>query len=207
MRAHAAKAVGVLSAVLLSSTQGAAQDANTEISFIFNGQQMLIARNQTFDANMVETFATPVEGCEGMCLAPFQAAAGVQTVGEREVLEFLTTQVAAGTGLLVDARLPANRGKGFIPASVNVPNETLAEGNPYRNDILTALGGVQTEGSWDFQNAYDLIIFSEGPSTDQSARLISTLIDAGYPTSKLQFYRGGMQAWAALRLTYVKPQS
>jgi hypothetical protein len=102
---------------------------------------------------------------------------------------------------MIDARMPEHRALGFSPASLNVPAATLAPTNPFRNEILMALGAEQFDGRFDFTDAISLVVFDGGPATEDAQTLITDLIAAGYPTDKISYYRGGMQVWATLGLT------
>ena len=51
---------------------------------------------------------------------------GVATVGELDLFACLRDKASAGTGVLLDARLPEWFAKGSIPGAVNVPFATLA---------------------------------------------------------------------------------
>jgi rhodanese-related sulfurtransferase len=117
------------------------------------------------------------------------------------VIEFLSTQVDSGDGLLIDARLPEDRVLGYIPASVNIPAATLAPTNPYRNEILLALGAQHYEGVFSFTDAISLMVYDSGPATQHAAALIVDLLAAGYPPEKIGYYRGGMQVWTTLGLS------
>ncbi len=135
------------------------------------------------------------------------APGGVETVGEVEVISFLENNVAGGTGLLIDSRVPDGFAKGTIPGAVNVPFATLDPTNPpYRDEILKALGATQSGGTWDFSGAMALTLFCNGPWCDQSPRAIRSLLAAGYPAEKISYYRGGgMQLWLLLGLTTKSP--
>lgn len=135
--------------------------------------------------------------CPPACIQPIQAAPGIATIGELELMEFLDHSAARGTGLLIDTRLPEGYAGGTLPGAVNVPAETLAPGNPYRDDLLAALG-VQ---SGNFDGAYDLVFFAGGPDAPEAPEALRSLLDAGYPASKLKYYRSGTRGWAALGLS------
>lgn len=113
--------------------------------------------------------------------------------------------VAAGNGLLIDARLPDCYAKGAIPGAVNVPFAAFDPQNPYKNDILLALGAVQTSDGMDFKTANDLMVYGNGAWDEQGSRAITNLIDAGYPASKIQNYRGGLEDWLHLGLSTLVP--
>lgn len=134
--------------------------------------------------------------CPPACVQPMQAASGVATIGELEVLDFLEMFVSAGAGLLVDVRLPEGYAVGTVPGAVNVPAATLRADNPYRDDLLNALG----VRSGDFSGAYDLVILGTGPDDADATEAVRSLLDTGYPATKLKYYRGGLNAWIGLGL-------
>lgn len=176
-------------------------------SFDLNGERVTIGRIQDQSNRLENEFAKTSRPCPPFCIHAMSAAPGVETVGELELMDFLDSHVARGSGLLVDSRVPAWFEKGTIPGAVNVPFSTLEPSNPYRDDILKALGAVDRGGRLDFGPALDLLLFCNGPWCDQSPRAIRNLIDAGYPPEKLRYYRGGMQLWLLLGLTVVEPQT
>ncbi|APZ52373.1 rhodanese-like domain-containing protein [Salipiger abyssi] len=146
-----------------------------------------------------ETLTVTREGdaCPPACVQPMRAAPGIATIGELELLAFLEHSAAAGTGLLIDARLPEGFASATLPGAVNVPAATLAADNPYRSDLLAALG---VQGG-DFSAAFDLVIFAAGPAAPEAPEALRSLRDAGYPAEKLSYYRGGVQGWTALGLS------
>jgi rhodanese-related sulfurtransferase len=170
-----------------------------------NGEQIVIERNQDQSHRLDSEFSKTSRPCPPFCIHPMSAAPGVTTIGEIEVMDFLEQKVATGKGLLIDSRLPEWFLKGTIPGAINVPFTTLESSNPYRDEILKALGARQSATGWDFSSAMDLVIFCNGPWCDQSPRAIRNLTDAGYPASKLNYYRGGMQLWLLLGLTVKNP--
>jgi len=176
-----------------------------ETTFVVNGQSHTIARNQDQAALLTGEFARTARACPPACITPVSAAPGVATVAELEVIAFLQTRVSAGTGLLLDSRLPEFHGRGSIPAAINVPFATLQQDNPYLRDILLALGAVDRDGTLDFADALDLMLFCDGAWSGQSPRAVTNLLAAGYPADKLFYYRGGMQDWLGLGLTSIVP--
>ena len=172
----------------------------TNVSFVLNGQERSFSQSQAVDAAAVAALFQPATPCDGICLAPMIAAEGVVTVGEREVIAFVTDVVANGEGLLIDGREPEARDIGAIISSVNLPGSLLGEDNPFRNDILLALGAREFEGIFNFADAMPLMVFDAGPASYDAVGLIQTLVSLGYPEEKIQYYRGGMQVWAALGL-------
>lgn len=195
----------LLAAVLFAAGAGASlaqsvgiTDTLTEARFAMNGREFVITRNQDTSATLTGEFAQTSRQCPPFCVQPMRIARGVSTIGELELLEFLQTQVSAGTGLLIDARVPEFYSQGWIPGAVNVPFTTLHADNPYRDDILKALGAVDIGGTLDFTNALSLTVYCNGPWCQQAPIAIQTLLDAGYPPELINYYRGGMQDWLIL---------
>lgn len=173
-----------------------------DLQFTVNGQAYTIARSPDPAARLPEDFAKTSRQCPPFCLQPMQALPGVTTLGELELFDFMRGALAEGRGALLDARLPEWFDKGSIPSAVNVPFTTLTADNPFRNDILVALGARPLGGSaFDFSSALDLVVFCNGAWSDQSLRALTALRAAGYPAEKLRYYRGGMQDWQVLGLT------
>lgn len=194
------------------SAPAAAQDVRItpEIStfdLTLNGMPIRIERNQDSEHRLTGDFTKTSRPCPPFCIQPVSVAPGVATVAELEVMEFLKTSVADGKGLLVDSRLPDWFRKGTIPGAVNVPFPALEATNPYRDEILKALGARPTGETWDFSQALDLTLFCNGPWCDQSPHAIRSLLQAGYPPEKLSHYRGGMQSWLLLGLSVYHPTS
>ena len=170
-----------------------------------NGENIVIERIQDTSHRLDPEFSRTSRPCPPFCIHPISAGEGVMTVGEIEVIDFIEKNVAQGRGLLIDSRLPEWFRKGTIPGSVNVPFTTLEASNPYRDQIIQALGGRKVGSRWDFSNALDLLMFCNGPWCDQTPRAIRNLTDAGYPPEKIRYYRGGMQLWLLLGLTVKVP--
>lgn len=192
--------IAVAAGICLSASALLAQDYVTEAkaSFIFNGERVKISRENREVARYAERFAAAGDGCGAPCIAPMSIADGIQTLDETQVLEFLVTQVADNSGLMVDARMPAERAQGFIPGTVNLPFATLDPANEYRKDILRALGAREFDGVFNFTDARELLIYDNGPSTNDAGKLVQHLLNEGYPAELIRYYRGGMQVWAVL---------
>lgn len=135
--------------------------------------------------------------CPPACIQPMQSAPGVTTWGEIELIDFLAGPVASGTGLLVDTRLPEVHAIRTLPGAVNVPQATLSPDNPYRPDLLTALGVGSAGG------AFGLLLFSDGAADPLARMAVTSLLDAGYPADRLYYYRAGLSGWMALGLNTV----
>lgn len=203
-----------LAATLVAAASSAmAQDVRIttfkgESTFSLNGRTFTISRNQDTRATVQGEFARTSRACPPDCLQPMSLADGVATFGELEVMTFLENVVSDGTGLLLDARAPADFARGSIPGAVNVPHTTLAADNRFRVDILRALGATpRADGTLDFTNAMALTLYSGGVWSSDAPSAIRDLLAAGYPPEKLSYYRGGMQAWVHVGLSVHFPQN
>jgi len=176
-----------------------------------NGKAISISRNQDNKANVIPAFAKTSRPCPPFCIQPIKLAPGVETVGEVEVIKYLD-KMANGdkTIMVVDSRTPDWVAKGTIPGAVNLPWTKL---NPAKGadpisigEILTGeFGAKEIEGLWDYSNVKTLVMFCNGMWCGQSPNNIKNLLRFGYPADKIKWYRGGMQNWANLGLTTVKP--
>jgi rhodanese-related sulfurtransferase len=167
-----------------------------------NNEVLVIERIQDKEHRLSSDFTKTSRPCPPFCIAPMEAAPGVATYGELEVIAFMQDALPAEKGLLIDARIPSWFQKGSIPGAINVPFPLFSkEDNPYHDDILQALGAARNADGWDFTDAKALTVFCNGPWCDQSPLAIRNLVDSGYPADKLFYYRGGMQAWLAMGLS------
>lgn len=201
--------LGVLSAGVLTSSAASAQDVRittfkTQSTFTLNGTTFTVTRNQDTNALLEGEFRRTARACPPECLQPITAAPGVETFAELEVLTFLETTVSNGNGLLIDIRPPQQFSASAIPGAVNVPGTTLTAENQFRPDILRALGAVdQADGSMTYSGAMTLTIYGGGPWSAAATTVIADLLEAGYPANKLNYYRGGLQAWTHAGLSTV----
>jgi rhodanese-related sulfurtransferase len=171
------------------------------------GETLVIERNQDTAHQLSGEFTKTSRACPPFCIQEMSAGEGVETVGEIEVISFLENSVAAGNGLLLDSRMPEWFAKGTIPGAINVPFATLEASNPYRDEIIKALGAQSDCTTWDFAAAKELLLFCNGPWCEQSLHAITALRSAGYPAEKIKYYRGGMQVWLLLGLSIQQPTS
>jgi len=172
------------------------------------GKTVRIERIQDKNNKLTNSYAKTSRPCPPFCIHPASAGKGVETYEELEVIKFMQSDVKDGTGLIIDARMPQWYKNGTLPGAINIPFTLVKAGatNPYLPKILELLGAEMENGKWNFEEAMDLMLFCNGPWCDQSPREIRGLIAAGYPASKLKYYRGGMQVWQLLGLTTVVPK-
>jgi rhodanese-related sulfurtransferase len=217
-----------LASVALAKDVGIAESL-PEVRFTINGRPYVINRIQDEENELKGSFAKTSRKCPPFCIHAMEAAPGVRTVGELEIMEFLKNKVSRGTGLLIDARVESFYVKGTIPGSVNIPftafmdddknlatlHATLAKLGVTRGETVNwtdsdhkaidGFGQHQRKILWDFSRAKEILLFCNGPWCDQSPRAIRALVRLGYPVSKIHYYRGGMQDWLMLGLSIEVP--
>lgn len=198
------------------------------IEVIDQGNLIKVQRVQDQDHVLKGGFSKTSRKCPPFCIQPMIVAEGVTTVGQLELFTFMEQDLLDETGVIVDARTPSWYKRGTIPGSVNIPFTVfdLSADDPQLVSALRSLG-VKRRGNvgdfersieqmgfmggdlkndiWDFTAAKKLILWCNGSWCGQSPLAIGGLIKMGYPTDKLFYYRGGMQAWQSLGLTVIIP--
>jgi rhodanese-related sulfurtransferase len=183
------------------------------------GRTLMITRGADRHATLPEMFQKTERGCPPFCVQPMHALPGVETIGELEILDYLS-QIHQGDDsvLVVDSRTPDWVMRGTIPGAVNIPWNRLntdPSGSLQQAGEAEDLGQILTEqfgatqdpssGQWQFDDAKTLVLFCNGIWCAQSTANLKTLAGLGYPVDKLKWYRGGMQDWLSVGLTTVKP--
>ncbi len=155
-----------------------------------------LSRLETEIAGLSVSVARSGPACPPACLQPIEAAPGVTPMGEAELLAFLDGPAAEMTGILADVRPPEAHAQGTLPGAINLPGETLRPDNPYRAELLAALGlreGTRAE--------HRIVLFGQSPLDPAPVTAIRALFEAGFPPENLHYYRGGLDVWTALGLT------
>jgi rhodanese-related sulfurtransferase len=210
-------ATSVVSAALVLSTSVLAGDdvavkitrdiASVEV--MHDGKKTKIMRNQDQKNTVNKSFAKTSRKCPPFCIQPSTLAPGVETIGEVEMIDYLTRLSGGDNSILViDSRTADWVKKGTIPGAVNIPWTSLdpAKGaDPISiGEIMEDRFGVMNlEGLWDYSSAKTLVMFCNGMWCGQSPNNIKNLLKFGYPAHKIKWYRGGMQDWEILGLTTV----
>ena len=165
------------------------------IKVYHQGKEVILKRIQDTNHHLNDDWTRTSRPCPPFCLLPMFIEPGIYPVGELEVVDFLQNQVKSGKGFLVDARLPGFYNTETIPGAINIPWVLFK--NKEKRDAVFKLLGVKkrADGSLDFKDALELYLFCGGPSCGQSPRAIRALYKAGYPASKIKYYRGGLQLW------------
>jgi rhodanese-related sulfurtransferase len=168
-----------------------------------------IIRNQDNNNTVNPAFAKTSRPCPPFCIQPATLAPGVETIAEREVIDYIAKMSGGDSSILVvDSRTPDWVKKGTIPGAVNLPWTKL---NPAKGaDPISILeimeeqfGVTESEGLLNFSEAKTLVMFCNGMWCGQSPNNIKNLLKFGYPAHKIKWYRGGMQDWEILGLSTV----
>jgi len=142
--------------------------------------------------------------CPPFCIEPMQIK-GITTLGELEVLDFIDKLKEKKGRLLIDVRENVSYVKETIPGAINLPFSMLKDGSQYQGEVLHLLGAklnkVKSKAKWSFKNAQRLLIFGNSVTTPEALKSLKKLLDLGYPSAKLYYYRGGISSWKALGLT------
>jgi rhodanese-related sulfurtransferase len=179
------------------------------LDVMHDGKMVTIVRNQDPKHTVNPLYAKTSRECPPFCIQPATLAAGVETIGEVEMLDYLA-RVSAGdrSVLVVDSRTPDWVKRGTIPGSVNIPWTTLnlsqgADPDSIRKIMEDQFGVKYMDGLPDYTDARTLVMFCNGIWCSQSPNNIMNLLKFGYPPNKIKWYRGGMQDWEILGLTTV----
>ena len=68
-------------------------------------------------------------------------------------------------------------------------------------DRLDEVGCESSSGGWSCEQARNVVLYCNGPNCGQSPRAMASMVEAGFPATKIFYYRGGMLAWTSLGLT------
>jgi rhodanese-related sulfurtransferase len=180
-----------------------------DVSVKHNGKSVKITRSQDNNNTVNPAFAKTSRPCPPFCIQPAILAPGVETIAEREVIDYISKMSAGDSSILVvDSRTPDWVKKGTIPGAVNLPWTKL---NPAKGadpvsilEIMEEQFAVtESEGLLNFSKAKTLVMFCNGMWCGQSPNNIKNLLKFGYPAHKIKWYRGGMQDWEILGLSTV----
>jgi len=154
---------------------------------------VVITRDQDTDATIDPNFSLTSRRCPPFCIQPITPAPGVTTVGELELIDFLSSE----KGPLIDGRTDDYYLRETIPGAINIPYTEIAI-------RLDELGCTRSNQRWDCAEASEVMLFCNGAWCGQSPTAIRAMVREGYPAERIRYYRGGMQAWKSLGLTTVE---
>lgn len=166
-----------------------------------DGEKVEVMRNQNPENKVHELYSTTIRGMP-QPMRPFEPH-DVETIGEREFVEFMQQSQSDENVLVVDTRTEGWHYRLTIPGSVNVPYTVMKE-EESAADALDEFGVMtNADGSYDFSKSKTLAMFCNGYWCGQTPTLIRAMLEVGYPAENIKYYRGGMQAWTSLGLTTV----
>lgn len=214
--------VGILATALMTSISFTIRADNKPVDITFGGIDSVkikvsgnrwvdIKRVQDNSATVEPSFAKTSRPCPPFCIQPVVLAPGVETIGENEMINYLAKMSSGDESIMViDSRTPNWVERGMIPGAINLPwtkLNTKKGADPLSiSEILEGeFGATSFDGLWKFGNAKTLVMYCNGMWCGQSPANIKALLDFGYPADKMKWYRGGMQNWANLGLTTIKP--
>jgi rhodanese-related sulfurtransferase len=106
---------------------------------------------------------------------PIELAPGVQTIGERELIDHLERGLP-----VIDTRLGEFHREATIPGARAISHEEILE---HRDEL---------------DPTRPTVFFCNGPQCTATPDAIATLLDAGYPAERILYYRGGIHDWMTL---------
>ena len=192
------------------------------IFVVHNGRSIKVERDidDSYKARMSirGTLVQSADSCPPFCLQPHQLDVPVETVGELEIIDFMMDQLRGGKGVLVDIRGKKAHDASTIPGSVHYFVQIIQKGlgDETFENMLIALGAERRDNinmldnvleligikdasmltdKWDFTEAKELVLWNNSAIEGSSAIAIKALLDAGYPATKLKWYRGGLASW------------
>ncbi len=170
-----------------------------------SGKKIEIKRVQNVDNRLIDDFAKTSRPCPPFCIQPTKVDPNINNVAELEIFKFMENQIKNHKGVLIDARLKSWFELETIPSAINIPYQTLLNSSKKKISKIFQLLGMKIEssGNWNFDDAKELTIFDNGPWCSQATYLVKTLRKYNYPTSKIHYYRSGLQGWKLLGLTTV----
>jgi rhodanese-related sulfurtransferase len=172
-------------------------------SVTHKGKEIEVKRNQD-RTNEIKEYFRPTWRSRIQPMKPFEPH-DVETIAELEMLDYIRRlEDGDDSILIIDSRLPRSTQRGMIPLAVNIPYRVM-KGENLEKLMGEAFDVVTSTPAWDFSAAKTLVMYCNGAWCGQSPAAIRRLLRASYPTEKIKYYRGGMQAWESFGLTVVDP--
>lgn len=174
------------------------------IEMNLNGVEFTLQRNQDRSAKINELYNNTSFGVPQKIVL----AKGVETLGELEFIEYMKKAQTDDSIIIVDSRTSSWHERLRIPGTINVPytnfqsKQTAIETMEFEFAVTK-----KADGTLDFSDAKTIVAYCNGYWCGQTPAMVNnvkySLINLGYPASKIKYYRGGMQAWTSFGLTVV----
>ena len=138
-------------------------------------------------------------------LLPMRIDPDIETVGVLETLLFIKRSIKSDRYLLIDARGEEWFDFQTIPSAINIPFHVLREPKAYPfafERAIKVLGGeIDNRGRIDFRGGKEILVFCNGPWCTQSVIFIEALLDLGFESENIHWFRGGMEEWLLAPMT------
>jgi len=172
---------------------------------IDSGKKIKIERVQDTSNRLTDDYTKTSRPCPPFCIQPTKIHPNIKNIAELELIQFMKDKVATNKGIIIDARLKSWFELETIPSAINIPFPVMLNANKKKAETIFKILGMKVEkdGTWNFENAKELVVFCNGVWCEQSAHFMSGILKYNYPTSKLRYYRSGFQGWKLLGLTTV----
>mgnify|MGYP000293660197 CR=1 FL=1 len=195
----------VLAGQVLAGPKAKITPAMESLEVMHQGKAVTIRRIDDENATIPKAYARTSRHCPPFCIQPMQLGDGVETIGELEMLDYIRRLDAGEENILIiDSRMPGSTRRGMIPLAINIPYRDLKE-EKMAMVMQEQFDVTPGDPVWNFRDAKTLVMYCNGPWCGQSPTAIKRLLRAGYPASRIKYYRGGMQSWESFGLTVVEP--
>lgn len=180
-------------------------DTTPYIYTIDSGKKIKIERIQDTSNRLTDDYTKTSRPCPPFCVQPNKINPNIKNIGELELLDFMKEKVAKNRGVIIDARLKSWFELETIPSAINIPFPVMQNASRKKAELIFRILGMKVEkdGTWNFENAKELVIFCNGVWCGQTAHFMKGILKYNYPTSKLNYYRAGFQGWKLLGLTTI----
>jgi len=174
------------------------------IDMNLNGEEFTLIRNQKAGNIISDLYNTTNRGKP----QPMIISEGIETLGELEFIEYMKKAQTDDSIAIIDSRKPGWFARLRIPGAINVPFTNFNEKDTAIEMMEDEMGViVKDNGDLDFSKAKTLALYCNGYWCGQTPGMVKNakyaLLKMGYPTEKIKYYRGGMQAWVSFGLTVV----
>ena len=140
-------------------------------------------------------------------LSPMKIDDEIETFGELEVLDFIEEMQEDNNMLLIDTRKPLWYEYRTIPTAINISFEYILRAKEFKEKFKQSLEILGVKGDrkpYEFSDAKTILLFCNASWCGQSPAMINSLLSIGYPAKKMKWYRGGMESWLALNMSYIQ---
>jgi len=174
------------------------------VKITLNEETFTIMRDQSKTGKISSLYETTFRGIP----QPIILANGVETVGEIEFIEYMKKAQTDKKIIIVDSRTSGWYERLRIPGAINIPFTNFYN----KEDAIDAMEDyldviVNDDESLDFSKAKTIVAYCNGYWCGQTPGMVKNakfaLLKMKYPSSKIKYYRGGMQAWTSMGFTVI----